>query len=756
MKVLFLLLWALSLFASAPYITSTMTMQEFNKLTASDASAGDEFGRSVAISGDTVIVGVPGDDSTSGSAYIYRLNHSTGLFEQTVKLTASDAAAGDSFGYSVAISEGEGTVIVGAHGNDSNSGSAYLFNRNCDSWIDTTETAKLTASDAVAGDSFGYSVAISYDAGRGTVIVGAHGDDSNSGSAYLFREPVIGSWKDANQTAKLTASDAAADDYFGLSVAISGDTVIVGADGDEDGGKYSGSAYLFEKPEGGWIDANQTVKLTASDAETYNFFGYSVAISGDTVIVGAYRNYGGASDSGSAYLFEKPSSGWINTAQTAKLTASDATVSEWFGRSVAISGDRVIVGAHKDDEGGSDSGSVYLFEKPASGWTDTNQTSKLTASDASASDNFGRSVAISGDTVIVGAYHDDEGGSESGSAYIFKNTFSENTLENKRDIIDINASDDDGDSISFSIVGGEDASFFDIDAVSGLLSFKNPPDFETPRDANGDNIYRVTLKISDDSSPSESSITQAYIRVSDMFYEGKAPKAISFKELNTLRVDNSSDFGRSVAISGDTAVVSTTGYSVGNAYIYEYNSSTDLFIQKARLGASDYAAGDRFGHSVAISGDIVIVGAYGDNDAGDQSGSAYLFEKPIGGWIDVNETAKLTASDAAEDDWFAYSVAISGNTVIVGAYWDDSYTGSAYFFEKPVGGWVTATQTAKLTASDAAEDDEFGHSVSISGDTVIIGAFGDNDGGYNSGSAYIYKAKEPLSSLPAIIMYLLQ
>jgi len=942
MKVLFLLLWVLSLFATAPYVTSTMTMQELNKLTASDARTSDYFGRSVAISGDTAIVGAYYDDdggTDSGSAYIYLLNHSTGLFEQTAKLTASDASTNDYFGSSVAIS-GD-IVIMGAYGDDDGgnlSGSAYLFKKPDGGWIDAHETAKLTASDAAASDYFGHSVAISGD----TVIVGANQDDvggGDSGSAYLFEKPLSGGWIDTNQTAKLTASDANTSDNFGVSVAISGDTVIVGANWDDDGGSVSGSAYLFEKPvSGGWIDANQTAKLTASDAAIGDNFGVSVAISGTTVIVGAYGDDDGGSGSGSAYLFEKPLSGWKSDTETVKFTASDAAAEDFFGNSLAISGDRVIVGAYNDDDGGSKSGSAYVFKKPDSGWIDAHETTKLTASDANASDYFGHSVAISGDTVLVGADRDDDGGSNSGSAYIFKYALSENTLENKRDIIDINASDDDGDTISFSIVGGEDASLFDIDISSGLLSFKNPPDFETPGDANGDNIYRVTLKISDNSG--ESSITQAYIRVSDMFYEGKAPKAISFKELNTLRADNAMDdayFGYSVAISGDTAVVGAYGQnnSTGNAYIYEYNNSTNLFIQKAQLRASDYATGDRFGCSVAISGDTVIVGAYGgdsgsgsayiyqrntattlfeqvakltDSDINTSSfghsvaisndtvavgaygyyddsyshthivyiyekpyagwvdtnqedakltpsdaskeaivssvtigedtvimgvymgyhwtiqGSAYIYEKPYAGWVNSNqedakltasdgysgdnfgasvaisnntvvvgasngkkigivngayypgsvyiyekpnvgwvdsnqEDAKLTASDASENDYFGRSVAISGNTVIVGAYGNDdsgSDLGSAYLFEKPIGGWATDTETAKLTASDAALDDEFGRSVAISGNTAIVGAYLDDDGGTDSGSAYIFKAKEPLSALPAIIMYLLQ
>jgi len=163
-------------------------------------------------------------------------------------------------------------------------------------------------------------------------------------------------------------------------------------------------------------------------------------------------------------------------------------------------------------------------------------------------------------------------------------------------------------------------------------------------------------------------------------------------------------------------------------------------------------AGDYFGRSVAISGDTLIVGASGDNcAAGDYCGSAFIFEKPASGWIDVTKSSKLTASDSAYDDNFGYSVAISSNTVIVGAYGDDCADssvdcGSAYLFEKPVSGWLGATQSTKLTASDGLEEDEFGGSVAISGDTVIVGTT------HNSESAYIFKGK--MISLGDVILIL--
>ncbi|SNR72142.1 hypothetical protein [Puniceibacterium sediminis] len=382
---------ALACLAAAPAARAA-TFSTESKITASDAAAGDTFGFSIAISGTTVLVGAHGDDDNggnSGSAYLF--DPTTGT--QLTKLTASDGATNDYFGLSVAISGT--TAIVGAYADDDNggnSGSAYLF--------DTTTGAqltKLTANDGATNDYFGRSVAISGT----TVLVGADADDDNgadSGSAYLFDTTT------GTQLAKLTANDGATNDYFGTSVAISGTTALVGAYGDADNGSASGSAYLFDTTTG-----TQLAKLTASDGVAYDYFGFSVAISGTTALVGAFGDDDNGSFSGSAYLFD------ITTGtQLAKLTASDAAASDYFGRSVAISGTTAIVGAYGDDDNGGNSGSAYLFDIPTGA-----QLAKLTASDGAASDSFGSSVAISGNTVLVGAYLDDDNGSNSGSAYLY-------------------------------------------------------------------------------------------------------------------------------------------------------------------------------------------------------------------------------------------------------------------------------------------------------------------------------------------------
>ncbi len=320
------------------------------------------------------------------------------------KLTASDAAGSDQFGVSVSISGG--TAIVGAYQDDDkgpSSGSAYVFERIGTTW---TQQAKLTASDGAAGDFFGISVSISGD----TAVVGAYLDDDKgtfSGSVYVF-ERSGSTW---TQQAKLTASDGAPNDLFGISVSISGDTAIVGANQDNDKGTTSGSAYVFERIGGTWT---QQAKLTATDGAAFDEFGRTVSISGDAAIVGAFRDDDKGTNSGSAYMFERIGATWT---QQVKLTATDGAAGDNFGIPVSISGDTAIVGAHFDDDKGTNSGSSYVFERTGTTWT---QQAKLTATDGAASDFFGFSASISDDTAIVGAYLDDDDGTDSGSAYIYQ------------------------------------------------------------------------------------------------------------------------------------------------------------------------------------------------------------------------------------------------------------------------------------------------------------------------------------------------
>jgi hypothetical protein len=264
-----------------------------------------------------------------------------------------------------------------------------------------TQRQKLVANDGGADDTFGGSVAISGD----TAVVGAYGDGNYRGSAYVF----VRSGSSWILQQKLTASDSANSDMFGISVAINGDTIVVGASQFDPYNMGQGKAYVFVRSGATW---DERLKLTASDGAVGDRFGGSVAISENMVVVGASNNNTGR---GSAYVFVPSGRFW---SEQLKLTAWDGASDDQFGSSVAISGDTVVIGAHRADINSKhDQGSAYVFVRSGSLWW---LQKKLIASDGAAGDRFGKSVAISGDTVVVGAYFDDiSSNTDRGSAYVF-------------------------------------------------------------------------------------------------------------------------------------------------------------------------------------------------------------------------------------------------------------------------------------------------------------------------------------------------
>ena len=312
------------------------------------------------------------------------------LTQQQGKLTASDGAPDGFFGRSVSTSGDY--AVIGGYGHQSYRGHAYIFYRSGTAW---TQQQKLTAPDASMSAKFGESVSISGD----TAIVGASWAGSK-GAAYVF----VRSGTTWTHQQKLTVSDYRGNPFFGNSVSISGDTVLVAASNHDNA---KGAAYVFVRSGNAWT---QQQKLTASDGTNLDYFGTSVSISGDYAIVGSDRDDDDGDASGSAYIFVRSGNAWT---QQQKLTASDGATLDYFGSSVSISGDYAIVGSKNDDDNGFGSGSAYIFVRSGIAWT---QQQKLKAADAVREHSFGWSVSISGDTALVAAPNDDN---IKGAAYLF-------------------------------------------------------------------------------------------------------------------------------------------------------------------------------------------------------------------------------------------------------------------------------------------------------------------------------------------------
>ena len=381
------------------------------KLSASDAAAGQQFGNPVAVHGDTMIIGAPGDATggdASGAAYIFE--RVGDVWTEQIKLMKDTPVTFDLFGQAVATN-GE-TVFVGALGDNevsTSAGAVYVYRKVGEVW---TFQDQLLASDAETFDNFGRSLATT----ESTLVVGAEGDDTacpadpfcNSGAAYVFEE-IGGTWTEDD---KLVPSDPEEGDFFGRVVAIDATTIVVGAEEEDESGSNAGAAYVFENDGGGWTEVE---KLLADDGAKDDNFGAAVAVAGTTVVVGARRDDDGGNASGSAYVFDEIGGLWT---QSQKLTASDASIADNFGSAVSMQAGTIVVGAPSDDHGGfNGAGSVYRFIQAGSTWT---EEQKLIAADARASHQFGNAVAPDGDVLAIGAFGDDDVGPESGAVYLFE------------------------------------------------------------------------------------------------------------------------------------------------------------------------------------------------------------------------------------------------------------------------------------------------------------------------------------------------
>jgi hypothetical protein len=358
-------------------------------LSPMDGNEGDWFGVSVDATGTMAIVGADHKDEVgNNSGVVYLMEITTG--DTLRKLTPTDAAADDQFGFEVAISGS--TALVGAPLKDDlalDAGAAYVFD------VDTgSQRMKLLPDEAFEEGGFGWSVAVDGD----LAVVGAP-FVADIGVAYLFDLTT------GDQLFRLEPEEGAEGDVFGVSVDISGSTAIVGASGDDQTQDNAGAAYLFDATTG-----EQLGKLTAADGNTLDFFGFSVAISGPSVVVGSL---GASSDidfrTGAAYVFDAATG-----AEVWKLVAEDGQLDDSFGISVAIDGNRVVAGAPGDDDLGLEAGAAYVFDL-ATG----RQLAKLLSADGEYEDETGASVAVSGGRAVIGSPFGVAGGVVSGTAPVF-------------------------------------------------------------------------------------------------------------------------------------------------------------------------------------------------------------------------------------------------------------------------------------------------------------------------------------------------
>jgi hypothetical protein len=478
------------------------------------------------------------------------------------------------------------------------------------------------------------------------------------------------------------------EDRFGHSVSLQGNRFIVGVPSDNDIGYASGSAYVFTRTGEVWTEET---KLTSSDSDEGDQFGTSVSLDGDRVLIGSKSDEVGGVGTGSAYVFVYDGESWN---EEDKMTASDAGDRDQFGGVVSLWGDRALIGASGNSDFGGTTGSAYIFERSGSNWI---QVKKLLASDAGSSAYYGFAVSLDGDTALIGAFGDDASGFRAGAAYVYERNGGTWDHETKLEPADANAYFRFGEGLS----------------LDGDIALIGASGYSTTGYAHG----------------------AAYVFVRNGGTWSQQARLIANDP------DIGSAFGRDVSLSGDTALIGASadedddGDDKGAAYVFVRSEGS--WTQEVKIKAFDRAENDGFGSAVSIDGDTVVIGAPDDDDLGNRSGSVYVYVRDGANW---DLEAKLTPGDAAIEDYFGYSLAIDGDTAVIGAYGDHdlgSGSGSAYIFLRSGTEW---NYQAKLLADDGAHRDFFGYSVDLSGDTAVIGAYGNDKSEYirERGAAYIF------------------
>jgi len=701
------------------------------KLTPSNGNTGDGFGSSVCINNNLVVIGAAVRNNREGAAYVFEKPEDGWRdMTETAILTASNGIEGDYFGNAVSCSED--IIIVGAYGNNDEFGAVYLYSKPSQGWNNMTENAILSAAEYDYHLNFGYSVSIDKD----IIVVGAIGYLVSEGSAYVFSKPE-GGWISTTETAKLLASDRAREDYFGTSVGISGNTIAIGAPRDDDNGSGSGSAYIFEKPLGGWTSMNETAKLNASDGNTNDRFGDCIGISDNTIVVGARDN----EEKGAVYVFEKLGDSWENMNETEKIIAPDATLDDFFGESVSLSGEALVIGAFGNDDQGEYSGSAYLFEKEVDGWKCNEDYGKsLPMPHINGTDSFfGSNIAVDGNyAVVLSEFRD------TGSAFVLE--FGGSSWEI---IAKLTSSTDDMEPIAYH----ESVAIHDDLIAIGDNDDKIVYLFERPENGWRDMTETITLT---PSNPEANNRFGRSVRIDNRVVVVGCPRckdregALYVYELPETTISNmtetailtasdgayNDELGHRVSIINSVIAASSPGDNMdqGSLYIYEKPSTgwTNM-TQSVKFNNYFGTDDDNFGSSIGLSENLLVVGADEDDDMGNNAGAVWLVEKPNNGWSNAEKWIKLTSSNAADFCFFGQSVSVYGDDFVVGA--PKTEKGSAYYFKKLS---ESSWKETELVASDGEIGDRFGESVSISGNSIVVGAPDSDDYGKNTGSVYLF------------------
>jgi len=726
------------------YIYSAATNNLLWTLDNPTPAAMDRFGISVSISGNYLAVGADSDDAgvaDAGIAYVYDLTSGTPT-TPVFTLNNPSPTASDRYGFNVAISGNY--VAVGAYQDDqsaTDSGSVYVFDLG--SATPTVPFASIANPTPFPTDFFGYTVALS---GK-YMVAGAYQDDNgamNAGSAYAYD---VSSATPSFVIATFSNPTPAATDNYGKAVAVSGTLVAIGADLDDTGASNAGSAYVYDLGSG--VPTIPIATLNNPSAGSGDSFGGTVSVNGIYVVVGVPLDDAGFTDAGSAYVYDMTSG--TKTIPVYTLNHPTPAQSDVFGSAVAVLGTIVAVNASSDDVGAPNAGSVFVYDLISG--TPTTPIASLANPTKASFEQFGV-AAISGKYVAVGATDNTETTFSSGSVYVFDMTAADPTvpvwyIPNPAPA----GGDIFGGAVAISgnylVVGAyfDDlgannsgtAYVYDLSSATPTVPLYTLPN---PTPASGD-LFGFTLAISGSliivGAPSDD--TGAVDTGSAYVYDlNSATPTVPIVTLNNPTPAVNDQYGSAVAISGKKAVVGAPADDVGAtdagfAYVYDVTSATPT-VPIVNISNPSPFDGDSFG-LVSISGKYVVVGAIFDDTGGTDAGSAYVYDITSG--TPTVPIYTLNNPEPAGGDEFGLGIATSGNLILIGAFLDNAGaidSGTAYLYDL-----ASATPTLPVDTINNPTpftNEQFARYVGIDGNRVVIGSFRDSTQNYLQGAAYVY------------------
>ncbi len=659
---------------------------------------------SVDMWGDTIVIGNPyeflslpsGNFSDAGAVYIYqRMAGGGDTWQRVQKLTDPAPDNDERFGYSVAV-WGD-VIVVGEPGQrfsgSSDTGEVYVYHRMSgggDAW-GLVQTLLPDDPVSLYVQEFGTSVDVWGD----VVVVGAPGTHPEGG-AYVFerRKGGADAWQ---QTDMFLPSDSVDNDRFGRAVAVSGDIIVVGDPRVDDpaGEEELGAAYVFRRSNSDPGEWEQVEKLSVDGSDGL-WFGWTLALSDDILVIGRRADH---LSCGSAWVFQEDEDSWV---QQKKTLASTPEADGWYGRTVDVSGDVMVVGAYREGTGGA----VYVLHRIQNGADAWGEVKKLAASDLESGDGFGFDVAVWGDVIVVGAPNDDDGATvNTGEVYVYHR-----------------------------MQGGAD-NWGEVQRLTSGTPSENGF-YGYSVDVWGDVVVVGAWR--ENGGVNASGAVHVYHRM-----QGGVDNWGEIQRLVSTNPETGGSFGWSTAVWGDMIVVGAQGEGEGGAaYVFNrLQGGVDHWGLVKTLSAA-VSMGGCFGNAVDVWGDVIAVAAYLDNRGANNRGTAFVFHRMQGGADHWGEVSHLSPSISHSDAYFGQSLAVWGDVIVVGAngaIGPAQDAGAAFVFQRHAGGVDGWDLLQTLRADDAEPGDGFGVSVAISGDVIVTGAHTEDEGGTDAGAAYVYQ-----------------